>query len=214
MRTIAYIDGFNLYRRLLKPHNDTKWLNLDALVRRLLDTTNDLIAINYYTAGLSGKYDADLPVRQNAYLRALSTIPHLKIHKGLFETSETFKRLALPAIFDDYCPLGDVPTRVKVIEQKEKGSDVKLASHLIRDGFQNKYDVAVVITNDSDIAEPVRIVTQEIGKNVGILIPDKKGATQLIKYATFCRHIDLADVRACQFPDYITDKIRKPILWK
>jgi hypothetical protein len=34
-----------------------------------------------------------------------------------------------------------------------------------------KFEVAVLITNDSDLAEPVRIVAQELGLPVGILNP-------------------------------------------
>lgn len=41
---------------------------------------------------------------------------------------------------------------------EEKGSDVNLASHLVRDTFRKQFEVAVLITNDSDLAEPVRIV--------------------------------------------------------
>ena len=44
---------------------------------------------------------------------------------------------------------------------EEKGSDVNLASHLLRDAFSKKFEVAVLITNDSDLAEPVWIVAHE-----------------------------------------------------
>jgi len=50
-----------------------------------------------------------------------------------------------------------------VDKTEEKGSEVNLASHLLRDAFSKKFEVAVLITNDSDLAEPVRIVARELG---------------------------------------------------
>src|SRR6266699_3050420 len=57
--------------------------------------------------------------------------------------------------------------RVWVEKTEEKGSDVNLASHLVRDAFRQQFEVAVLITNDSDLAEPVRIVSQELQMPVG-----------------------------------------------
>jgi hypothetical protein len=37
--------------------------------------------------------------------------------------------------------------------------------------FQNNYDVAAVLSNDTDLVEPIRIATQELGKPVGLLTP-------------------------------------------
>ena len=37
--------------------------------------------------------------------------------------------------------------RVWVDKTKEKGSDVNLAAHLVRDAFQRAFEVAVLITN-------------------------------------------------------------------
>ena len=56
MRTIVYIDGFNLYYGAVKstPH---KWLDLKVLCRKLLGSSNQLIAIKYFTARVSGVND-------------------------------------------------------------------------------------------------------------------------------------------------------------
>lgn len=69
-RTFVYVDGFNLYYRALaqKPH---KWLNLYSLAKQILDPENDIQAIKYYTARVSGNRDKNEPNRQAAYLRAL-----------------------------------------------------------------------------------------------------------------------------------------------
>ena len=57
-RTIIYIDGFNLYYRLLKERPAFKrWLNLLALVKSVLDPDNDIVKVRYFTARVSGRLD-------------------------------------------------------------------------------------------------------------------------------------------------------------
>jgi len=65
-----------------------------------------------------------------------------------------------PAVFPDL---------VWVQKAEEKGSDVNLASHLVRDAFMNLFDVAVVVTNDTDLIEPIKIVRDDVGKAIGLL---------------------------------------------
>lgn len=63
------------------------------------------------------------------------------------------------------------PKRVFVDKTEEKGSDVNIAAHLLRDAYNHAFEVAVLITNDSDLVEPVRIVRHELNLPVGILNP-------------------------------------------
>lgn len=57
MKTIIYIDGFNLYFRLLEKRPALKWLNIKALSERLLDRANRVVAVKYYTARVSGRIE-------------------------------------------------------------------------------------------------------------------------------------------------------------
>jgi hypothetical protein len=47
-----------------------------------------------------------------------------------------------------------------VLKVEEKGSDVNLGCHLLLDAFQNNFDVAAALSNDSDPVEPIQIGTQ------------------------------------------------------
>lgn len=47
-------------------------------------------------------------------------------------------------------------------QQVEKSSDVNLATHLLHDAYCNDYELAIVISNDSDLVEPIRIVRHAI----------------------------------------------------
>lgn len=93
---------------------------------------------------------------------------------------------------------------------------MNLASYLIVDGFQNRYDVAVVVSNDSDLAEPIRLVKTTIGKRVMILNPRSRTATDLQGIADGYRTVRLGPIASSQFPKTLQDEhgvISKPATW-
>ena len=220
MRTTVYIDGFNLYYRMLKARPGKKWLNPKALAELLLKPPHQITRINYYTARVSSRaHDPDAPARQAVYLKALSTIPELVIHDGTFLTSEPWMPLAQPpqAKPDGYAWTLPGPDVVRVVKSEEKGSDVNLGAHLVRDAFTDAFDVAVLITNDSDLCEPVRIAVQEAGKRVGLLAPVKFPTQSLLQVASFHLHIRPGHLAKAQFPETIRapdgSTVIRPISW-
>ena len=74
---------------------------------------------------------------------------------------------------------------VQVIKTEEKGSDVNIAVNLLHDGYQGKYDLAVLVTNDSDLLSAIQIVQNALGLKVGILNPQKHPSKVLEKEALF-----------------------------
>ncbi len=83
MKTNVYIDGFNLYYGCLKGTLH-KWLDLDAFCRASFPPPrNQINHIRYFTGHVTARPNNPLqPRRQQIYLRALRTIPHLTIHLG------------------------------------------------------------------------------------------------------------------------------------
>ena len=105
---------------------------------------------------------------------------------------------------------------VVVEDTKEKGSDVNLAAHLVADGYRDLYDVAVLVTNDSDLVTPIRMVREDLHKKVGILNPQKKQSVEIKRYADYCLPVTPIALQASQFPDKMTDrsgKFHKPTSW-
>jgi hypothetical protein len=201
----VYIDGFNLYYGAVRG-SPYKWLDLAALCHRMLP--NDTVqSIEYFTAIVSARrHDPDLPVRQQVYLRALRTIPNISICYGHFLTHSV--RMVLTG--------SDPAKKVWVDKTEEKGSDVNVATHLLREAFQKKFEVAVLITNDSDLLEPVRIVRRDLHLPVGILNPQQHHSAVLKAEATFMKRIRQTDVAACQFPTIMNDakgQFHKPPTW-
>lgn len=218
MRTIIYVDGFNLYHRMLKRRPSARWLNLQALARNVLSSANKIVAVNYYTARVSGRLDPNSPGRQQVYLDALGSVPEIAVHMGMFLTSEKFASLIHPPDFRPPAVLNSPwPDVVRILKVEEKGSDVNLACHLLLDAFQDRYDVACVISNDSDLVEPIRIVTTVLKKRVGLLSPVDNPNPQLRAASTFLRRIRPGDLAASQFNDPLTlpdgSELRKPSAW-
>jgi len=213
MRTNVYIDGFNLFYGALKGRGTGyKWLDLGTLCRRLLPR-NDIRRIRYFTARVSARpADPRLPERQQAYLRALRTVPLLTIHEGEFKVTYPW----MP-VHDPTAGPRVLPAKVQVIKTEEKGSDVNLASYMILDACRQDCDLSVVITNESDLCEPIRLVQEELGVAVGIVNPHPTGKRSRAIQGTFFRQLRPNVVLQCQFPDVIKDAdgraIRKPAGW-
>lgn len=215
MRVNVYVDGFNLYYRALKQPrapdgiSTYKWLDIGRLASSLL-TTHTVHRIRYFTARVKARDgDTGSQLRQQAYLRALATVPGMSLHFGNFMSSKPWARLVTP--------LPDGTKSVKIHKTEEKGSDVNLASLLLLDGFRQDYEGAVVITNDSDLTEPIRLVRDELKMSVIVLDPSADRSSQsLAKAATTYRPIRPAAIVANQFPNSLTDAngvVTRPKEW-
>lgn len=208
MKTIVYIDAFNLYYGALRK-TPFRWLDLAKLCQFMLPP-NQIQQIKYFTALVKPRpQNPDKPIRQQMYLRALGTLPNVSIILGHYLSHYVMMPLANPPT--------QGPKYVKVIKTEEKGSDVNLATHLLSDGYEGKYDIAVVISNDSDLAGPIEIVTTRLKKTVGVLNPhDHHPSRELIKHATFFKRIRATVLPKCQFPETLTDThgvFHKPTKW-
>lgn len=208
-RTYVYVDGFNLYYRALRK-TKFKWLNLEVLSKELLDPQNDIQCIRYFTAPVGGKLDPGQPIRQQRYLQALSSLPCVSIHMGNFLTKPKIRPLVKPS--------AGGPTHVEVWNTEEKGSDVNLATYLIHDAWRNLFDVALILSQDTDLVEPVRIAKEEIGKLIGVACLDGKAPGKLASYGSFVRHITASRLQKAQFPETLTfgrrgKTVSRPIEW-
>ena len=81
-------------------------------------------------------------------------------------------------------------------------------------------ECAVVISNDSDLAEPMRIVHGKLGIIIGLISPTlRKGrhpSRQLLRHADFVKKVRRGVLEASQFPDPVLDSkgsIHKPSRW-
>jgi len=212
MRTYIYIDGFNFYYGAVK-NTPYKWLNFKCLFDLLLDSSHQISSINYYTAIVTGIIDPNQPVRQKTFIRALKKyIPEISVHYGGFLSHKVFKPLAYPI---DGNTFGKQIKFANIIKTEEKGSDVNLAVHLLNDAWLNRYDCAIVVSNDSDLSESLRLVKEQHKKKIGLITPGKTHPSrELLKYSDFTKRIRKGLLAASQLPDTIPGTtIRKPSVW-
>jgi hypothetical protein len=147
---------------------------------------------------------------RQAYLRALGTLPRVEVHYGSFLTKPTRMMLADPPAAG--------PRTVEVIKTEEKGSDVNLATYLLVDAFRDDAQAFAVVSNDSDLTEPIRIVRHELGKVVGLLNPQAVPSQRLLTCRpNFSKQIRAGVLGASQFPRQLVDSrgsvIRRPADW-
>lgn len=214
MKTVLYIDGFNLYYSAVK---DTpfKWLDPLALSRRIFPQ-NDIIGIKYCTAPVKPlPGNPNITTRQQTFWRALRTLPNTQIILGDFRTRKTRAPVVNPP-----------PNTIEIYKTEEKGSDVNIAAHLLMDGFQKRYECAIVISGDSDLVAPIRMVKEQLKLPVGVLNPqrlsgpNKRKARKnagLQKAALFYKNgVSWNQLKCSQFPSTLTDAkgdFYKPKAW-
>lgn len=211
MRTYIYIDGFNFYYTAVKG-TPYKWLDFMALFSKVLGSKNEILKIKYFTALVSANNDPQRPIRQQSYIRALEAYtPQFEKYYGHFMTHEKEMPLADPM---------EHRRKVKVIKTEEKGSDVNLAIHLLNDAWLDKYDCALVVSNDSDLQEAVRLVREERKKCIGFVKfqnpanESYRPSKELLSVVTFIKNIKMSTLKSCQLPDNIPNtRLHRPSTW-
>ena len=209
MHTNLYVDGFNLYYRALKG-SQFKWLDLRKLAE-VLFLQDSILRVCYFTARINPRpNDLGQPQRQQAYLRALGTLQGLDVYYGDFRPRVKTRPLVNP--------VPGLPRYVTVRDSEEKGSDVNLAMRLLVDGFNGAFEQAVVITNDSDLAGPIKYVRDDLGLRVTVVNPDSANYTQqsLSNAATRVKRLRKSHLRRSQLPPTLEDAqgtITKPPEW-
>ena len=206
-RTTVYIDGFNFYYGEVRG-TPLKWLDPVALFHRVLGPQNQLTKIKYFTARVQPTpSNPAAQSRQDAYLRALEAhCPLLEPHFGHFLRHNIWMEHANPP-----------PPKVEVWKNEEKGTDVNLALHLLNDAWLDAYDCAVIVSNDSDLTEALRLVKTQHQKLLGLVTPGspkRKTSRQLRQYADFVKPIRTWMLQTSQLPDPIPGThIYRPANW-
>ena len=202
IRANVYIDGLNLYYRALRG-TPYRWLDVGKLTRLLLPQ-HDIRRIRYFTALVTNRpSDPTQAQRQQAYLRALQTV-----HYGHLLA----KKKRRPLVQQPHTG----PRIVEVLDTEEKGSDVNLASYLLLDGFEYEYELAVVVSNDSDLELPIRLARTRLDKQVGVFDPSRRRSFELHNAASWYRPLRRGPLSGSLFPDNFSDaqgQITKPKGW-
>ncbi|GAA1872697.1 NYN domain-containing protein [Asanoa iriomotensis] len=184
-RVIAYVDGFNLYHGLRERFGrQLHWLDLEALATSLLRPDQRLRGVRYFTARVRDQpRSAD---RQQKYLAALAA------HSSVLEIVEG--RFQERMIVCNTCG-----SRRRSYEEKE--SDVNLAVAMVRDALLDRFDTALLISADADLAPAINEIRKlGGGKRVVAAFPPRRRSDALRRLADGSFTIGDAKLRRAQLP--------------
>ena len=206
MRRVAvYIDGLNLYYGMKsRGWRRYYWLDVQRLSERLLRPRQRLQFVRYFTAKLLPNYTPAARVeRQNAYLQALSSLPKVRIQYG-FHTAKT--------ITCRHC--GET-----IRTYEEKMTDVNIAVALLQDAHDDLYDVAILISADSDLTAPIKVARQNYAnKPVLVRFPPNRRSQDLRAAASGASRVGRDLLRDSQLPDPVHKpdgySVHKPARWR
>lgn len=194
-KIIVYIDGFNLYYGIRTLGQFYKWLDIRALATSFVESNDVTISVKYFTTKLNGRNEQS--DRQGIYLDALSKhCEKVKIIKGYFIKSRKCKNC-------------------NVKNNEEKQTDVNIACEILQDCYENNFDIAYLVSGDSDLVAPIE-KTLTLGKTVIIAFSPNRKSKELIKVASNHFHIDENCLKKCQLPNEITTKrnpLKRPEKW-
>lgn len=200
-RVLTYIDGFNLYFGM-RDANFRRyfWLNVVEMSRSLLQANQTLAGVKYFSSRISGPDDKRK--RQSCYLDALSTCPELRMYYGNF-LAKPIRCRACSASWNS---------------QEEKMTDVRIATEMLSDAYMNHFDVAILVSGDSDLVPPIQAIHRDFPKKrVIVFFPPERQSINLKKAAKGSGQIGRAMLSKNQFPLEVTTKsgfkLTKPAEW-
>lgn len=187
-RAAFYIDGFNLYHaleRLGKPH--LKWLSHKALAASYLRDGDTLELVKFYTAVLT--WERQKQERHKLYIAALKA-------SGCEVVESRFARVT------KHCRA----MQRNCARHEEKQTDVAIATDILADAMEDRFDTAYLVTADSDQVPTLKTFRRLFPKKriVQISPPGTEtGARELGSYAHSRLDMTEGRLRANRLPDKI-----------
>lgn len=225
LRTIVYVDGYNLYYSALTK-STYKWLDLHALMCDVLKDaypghTASVELIKFFTSPIMGRYasDASSPNRQTRYHNALKFA-----RSGPTEVITGYHSEVTKKGYHIDATIGvDEPIWVNVMEEKQ--TDVNIGLHMYRDASKGLVDQVVLVSGDSDLAPAIEMIKDDFPQIVrGVVFPivsDNPKARQSGQLKTLSswtrRSLTVSQLEACQLPNNVVNRkgkaIKKPEEW-
>jgi uncharacterized LabA/DUF88 family protein len=157
-RVAIFIDGSNLYHAL---QNNFKRHDLNfAEFAHKLCGSRQLFRVYYYNVLQDPTRWPDAYREQQEFLDSLRKTPYLEVRLGTTKLSQ------------------GVPV--------ERGIDIMLATDLLRFACDELYDIAVLVSGDSDFAYALQ-AAKNIGKHVEVAYFERSISKDLLDVADYCQ---------------------------
>ena len=97
-------------------------------------------------------------------------------------------------------------------------TDVNIATHLLLDAFNDKYDTAILISGDSDLVPPIKAIHNQFSKkNVSVFFPPERHNNTVALAAKGSQIIGRKKIKDHQFAKNVTKHdgyvLTKPDSW-
>ncbi|MEW8027739.1 MAG: NYN domain-containing protein [Candidatus Thiodiazotropha endolucinida] len=202
-RAIVYIDGYNLYYGQRTAFGDRyKWLDLQAFSESFLRPGMELVAVKYFTA--ITKSTTGSRQRQEIYLKALRAhCARLEVFYGRFLSKSKRCRNC-----------GAEHTAFE-----EKKTDVNIACEILNDTHLDRYDCCYVVSGDSDLVPPLKIVKENHpDKRAIVAHPPRRKSAELCQVADGWFAIGKQRFKNNQLPEKVVSthsgELVRPAEWK
>ncbi|MEI6308955.1 MAG: NYN domain-containing protein [bacterium] len=202
LRAITYIDGFNLYFGLRSQGwKRYYWLNIQLLAKNLLSAGFTLVATKYFTTYVKGP--PDKKKRQSTFIEALRTLSDFEFFFGHYLTN----------------PYRCHQCGYKEMIPKEKRTDVNIAVEILTDAYSDRFDVALLISGDSDLEPALSKVRNEFPeKQVFVAFPPNRVSKNLETVAHEVCQIRGTILDRSMFPDRLVNQsgyeLTRPVQWE
>ena len=201
-RVIVYIDGFNFYYGLRS--NDWKryyWLDIVKFAENLLRPHQELIEVCYFSAKSTDNHKSK---RQDAFFQVNKSNSKFTLHLGKYLTKNITCR---------YCH------RVNH-SFEEKETDVRIATTMLADVYQERCDVTLLISADSDLVPSIeRIKEFDYTHKIITYFPPNRHSYNLENWSNGVKKLTNKQLyEKCLLPESITLPdgfvLKRPEKWK
>jgi uncharacterized LabA/DUF88 family protein len=211
-RCTIYVDAFNWYFGIFQHHPEWKWLNAQSFFEALrLD--EEIVAVKFFTALVDPlKHVSTRRDRQKRYLKALGTLPKVKIILGKYQERTVT------------CQARDCMRRLEYQVPEEKKTDVNMAVNLLADAVRGLTDSMVIVSGDSDLEPAVEWVRQNYPPvKITVYIPVLEDERQQRRNDNYhrmgvtCKPLPLTDIPRHVFPATVrvneNETLTRPAEW-
>lgn len=147
--------------------------------------------VGYFTAPVDPAGGRGKSERQRAYLLARESIPQVDV------VLSNFRWVHHKGTLDE----NGIGPQQTFWHWEEKGSDVNVAMRMVRDACLKRYVKMLLVSNDSDVAGPVQMVTGELNIPVIQCSPDTTINRALRDVSTDSIMLQTRRLGACMLPD-------------
>lgn len=198
-----YVDGYNLYHGLRQRGlRRFYWLDLWQLGVELLKPAQSLEAVRYFTTRIKNPDDSRR--RQEIYLEAITIgRDRLSVDYGHFLEKKVECR-ACGAVW---------------LRHEEKKTDVNIACRLLEDAMDDRYEVAIIVSGDSDLVPPIEIVKRRTSaKRLIVAFPPGRFSDALKRTAHGYIALSENKLARAQLPDTVVNSsgfgLKRPAYWQ